>query len=374
MPKKRPSKKSSSPKPSKSSDSGIRLQRVLAAAGYGSRRKCEDLITQGRVDIDGKTVTELGVRVDTSVSKVTVDGVRLKPPRLVYFALNKPVGILTTNRDPQGRPRVVDMIQERERVFPVGRLDRSSEGLILLTNDGDLAEQLAHPRYGVKKTYLVTVAGIVDTDTIKKMQKGVHFTEGLFQVEGAKIKRTRGKATELEIILSEGKNREIRRILARLGHKVLQLKRTAIGNVRLGTMPTGAYRPLNSRELKKLREEIAISRRAQSGEDASHKKMASRRSSGPRKKSASAGRPSIGKRAQPKAKRPTRSSANDIVISAEPGIASSGTVIGAPGEAKPSRKKKRPARSASTNRPQRKSTSRKTKPTGKPSRKKKRRR
>ena len=226
----------------------------------------------------------------------------------------------------------------------------------------------------MKKTYLVTVAGIVESDTLKKMQKGVHFTEGLFQVEGVKIKRTRGKATELEIILSEGKNREIRRILARLGHKVLQLKRTAIGNIRLGTMPTGAYRPLTSRELKKLREEIVSSRRAQAGEDETHKKMTSRKSGRPGKKTASAGRPSMAKARSSKATRRSRGRTGDIVISAEPGNASSGTVIGAPSETKPARKKKRPARDSSTSRSRQSSSSRATKPTRKPTPKKKRRR
>ena len=162
---KKASKKTAAPK--RQVDSAQRLQRVLASAGYGSRRQCEELIVEGRVVVDGKTVTELGTKVDLAKQSVSVDGTAVKKTRMVYFVLNKPVGVVTTNRDPQGRPRVIDLIQERERVFPVGRLDRSSEGLILLTNDGELAEQLAHPRYGVKKTYKVTVAGSLDREKLK---------------------------------------------------------------------------------------------------------------------------------------------------------------------------------------------------------------
>jgi 23S rRNA pseudouridine2605 synthase len=240
----------------------VRLQRALASAGYGSRRQCEELIIEGRVLVDGKIVTELGVTVQPSAQKIYVDGTPLKPRRLVYYALNKPTGVVTTNVDPEGRPRVIDLIPPDERVFPVGRLDRSSEGLILLTNDGDLAQRLAHPSYEVSKVYRVTVAGRMEAETLRKMERGIYIAEGQVKVEGAKILRTRGRATELEITLKEGKNREIRRILARLGHKVQQLKRIAIGPLRLGEMPTGAYRKLSFEELKKLKTSVEQTARA----------------------------------------------------------------------------------------------------------------
>ncbi len=251
----------------------VRLQRALAAAGYGSRRHCEKLIVEGRILVDGKIVSELGVTVDPSVQKIFVDGTPLKPRRLVYYALNKPVGVVTTNVDPEGRPRVIDLVPPDERVFPVGRLDRSSEGLILLTNDGDLAQRLAHPKYEICKVYRVTVAGKIEVETLRQMERGIHIAEGLVKVEGARLLKTRGRATELEITLKEGKNREIRRILARLGHKVQELKRIAIGPLRLGELPTGAHRKLGFEELKRLKAAVEPVAKRRRIEDASEEAM-----------------------------------------------------------------------------------------------------
>jgi 23S rRNA pseudouridine2605 synthase len=264
-----------------SEDGAQRLQRVLASAGFGSRRQCEELITEGRVEVDGLRVVELGTQVDPKVAKIFVDGTLLKKQRTVYFLLNKPPGVVTSNRDPQGRTRVIDLIDEPERVFPVGRLDRSSEGLLLLTNDGDLAQQLAHPKYGVRKIYRVTVAGKIDNDKLVQMRKGIYIAEGHVAVDGAKILRHRAKATDLEIVLREGKNREIRRILARLGHKVMSLQRVALGPLRLGDLPRGNYRALKTDELKRLREEVFYqSRAAKAGGESADEE----RPSGPRKK------------------------------------------------------------------------------------------
>jgi len=195
----------------------------------------------------------LGVTVDPDSAKIRVDGRLLKKQRLIYYAVNKPVGVVTTNRDPQGRPRVVDLVPPDERVFAVGRLDRSSEGLILLTNDGDLAQKLAHPKFGIRKVYRVMVAGKVDGETMRTMRKGIHTSDGFVKVEGVKLLKARARATELEIVLREGKNREIRRILARLGHKVMTLRRIAVGPLRLGEVPPGAYRVLSREEVDKLR-------------------------------------------------------------------------------------------------------------------------
>lgn len=237
-----------------------RLQRLLASAGYGSRRQCEELIEAGRVDVDGEVVSKLGTVVDPKDQRIRVDGVILKKQKLVYYAVNKPEGVLSTNRDPQGRPRVVDLVPKSERVYPVGRLDLSSNGLMLLTNDGDLAQQLTHPKFGVRKVYRVTVAGKVDGETMRAMRRGMYIAEGFVKVEGAKILKSRSRATELEIVLKEGKNREIRRILARLGHKVQRLTRIAIGPLRLGDMPAGAHRVLSRAEIQKLHLAVENSR------------------------------------------------------------------------------------------------------------------
>jgi len=240
----------------------VRLQRLLASAGFGSRRQCEELIEEGRVEIDGSIVTQLGTTVDPVSQKVKVDGILLKKQKLVYYAVNKPVGFVTTNRDPQGRPRVIDLVPPSERVFPVGRLDRSSEGLLLLTNDGELSQKLTHPKFGVRKVYRVTVAGKVDFESMKKMRQGIYIAEGFVKVEGAKLLKTRSRATELEIILQEGKNREIRRILARLGHKVQTLRRIAVGPLKLGDVPPGAYRKLTPQEVDKLWRAVEIAEQA----------------------------------------------------------------------------------------------------------------
>ncbi|WP_231602606.1 pseudouridine synthase [Neorhodopirellula pilleata] len=229
------------------------MNQLLASAGFGSRRQCEELIREGRVLVDGEIVTELGTMLDLSEHKIQVDGVPLKPQKLVYYAVHKPKGVVSTNYDPQGRPRVIDLVPPTERVFPVGRLDRNSDGLILLTNDGDLAQQLAHPKFGVTKIYRVTVAGEVRSETMRKMREGIYIAEGLVQVDGAKILKARKTATDMEIRLREGKNREIRRILAKFGHKVQTLRRIAIGPLKLGEVPAGAYRKLTHVEIDKLR-------------------------------------------------------------------------------------------------------------------------
>ncbi len=230
----------------------LRINKVLAAAGLGSRRDVEELVLQGRVEVDREIVKDLAFRVNPSISKIKVDGEVLKQPRKVYYILNKPPGVLSTNHDPSGRIRVVDLVPDQQRVFSVGRLDRSSEGLILLTNDGELAQRLAHPKYRIQKSYFVVVAGLMTKEELAKLRKGVHLAEGFAKIDGATIRKHRKGCTELEIILSEGKNREIRRILARAGHKVVLLRRIAIGTLRLGQLPVGASRELTASEVKSL--------------------------------------------------------------------------------------------------------------------------
>jgi 23S rRNA pseudouridine2605 synthase len=228
---------------------GERLQKVLARAGFASRRKCEELILQGRVEVNGVVVARLGTRVDPDQVEIRVDGEPLKLKTRAYFMVHKPPGVVSTNADPAGRTRVVDLVPEMQGLFTVGRLDQSSEGLILVTNDGDWANRLTHPRFGVPKVYYAEVAGEPTADTIAILRKGIYLSDGFAQIVSAKVKARRKQSTVLEITLDEGKNREVRRLLAKVGHKVLALKRVAIGPLRLGELPRGAYRPLRNDEV-----------------------------------------------------------------------------------------------------------------------------
>jgi 23S rRNA pseudouridine2605 synthase len=243
---------------SPTSQTGDRLQKVLALAGIASRRECEELIREGRVEVDRRVVTELGTRVDPLQQEIRVDGEILLRPKLVYFAVNKPTGVVATARDPAGRMRVTDLMPPNTpRVFCVGRLDMASEGLLIVTNDGELANGLTHPRHGVEKVYHVQVAGQVEHDVLAQLHRGIHLAEGFAHVKHVRIKTRRKQSTILEMVLDEGRNREVRRLLARVGHKVQQLKRIAVGPVRLGDLPTGAVRPLTKKEVESLQAAIA---------------------------------------------------------------------------------------------------------------------
>lgn len=240
-----------------SSDDGhlIRLQKFLAATGLGSRRHCEEYIETGRVSVDGEIVTELGARIDPETQVILVDGERARMEPRRYFLLNKPPGYLCTNQDPAGRRRVIDLFPgENQRLFTVGRLDENSEGLLLVTNDGAMAQRLAHPRYRVARTYHVQVAGHPPREKLDELRKGIRFKEGVFRVSGLKPLKKQGKSTFLELTLHEGQNREIRRMMARIGHKVMQLIRVRFGPLNLGKLKSGEYRRLSDTELKKLRE------------------------------------------------------------------------------------------------------------------------
>ena len=241
-----------------------RLQKVLAAAGIGSRRECEELIEAGRVEIDKKVVVELGTRVDPLRQEVRVDGVPMTQPKRYYFMVNKPPGVVSTNRDPDGRTRVIDLVRSEERLFPVGRLDRTSEGLILVTNDGELSNRLTHPRYGVSKTYRAEVLGRPTVPQLEQLRRGVHLADGIARVTSIDVKKRLKKSTVLEIVLQEGKNREIRRILARIGHKVLRLKRVAFGSLQLARLPLGEFRKLTRDEVLELEKTVrSASKRTQ---------------------------------------------------------------------------------------------------------------
>ena len=235
-----------------------RLQKVLAHAGIGSRRSCEQLISQGRVTINGQVVRELGTRVDPQQAKVEVDGQRVQGERLVYFAVHKPKGYVSTNNDPAGKPRVIDLLPEiPQRVYTVGRLDEQSTGLLLLTNDGELANKLAHPKFGVEKIYRVVVAGEPGREVLDQLTQGVWLAEGKVRAKRVRIVGQKGQATVMEMVLAEGKNREIRRMLARFGHKVMSLTRIAVGPIGLKGIGVGECRPLSAQELDLLRQVAA---------------------------------------------------------------------------------------------------------------------
>lgn len=232
-----------------------RLAKILAAAGIDARRKCEEYVTSGRVSVDGEIVTDVAFRADPYSQKIELDGEKIKLHRKVYFALNKPRGVVCTNHDPAGRPRVIDLFpQFRERIFAIGRLDEESEGLLLVTNDGELANRMAHPRYRVAKFYLCHVKGVPSAETLASLKRGMYFEEGRFHVEGVRLKKAVGDSAYLEIVLNEGQNREIRRLMARVGHKVMRLKRVGFGPIRLGDLPAGAFRPLSTDEMKLLQD------------------------------------------------------------------------------------------------------------------------
>jgi 23S rRNA pseudouridine2605 synthase len=230
-----------------------RLHKVLASRGLGSRRQCEALIEAGRVEVDGRVVTELGTKVAPHGQEIRVDSEPLPRTTLVYYMINKPDGVVSTNRDPAGRPRVVDLVPHDEHLFAVGRLDLHSEGLILVTNDGELANLLTHPRYEVEKVYRVQVAGEPTPEALSQLRQGVRLAEGFARAKRVVVRSRHKHSTILEITLAEGRNREVRRLLARIGHKVQRLKRIAVGPLRLGELPPGEFRPLRGDEVRALR-------------------------------------------------------------------------------------------------------------------------
>ena len=235
-------------------EAGIRLQKVLAQAGLGSRRACEDLIAEGRVEVDGVVVTEQGVRVDPRSAVIRVDGERVPTaPDVVVLALNKPRGIVCTMRDERGRPCVGDLVADRaDRLFHVGRLDADTEGLLLLTNDGDLAQRLAHPSHGVEKTYVATVPAPIGRDVGRRLRSGVELEEGTVKVDSfAVLEALPGRAL-VELTLHEGLKHVVRRLLEAVGHPVESLVRTRFGPVRLGQQWPGTLRAIDGAELRSL--------------------------------------------------------------------------------------------------------------------------
>ncbi|MCC2308280.1 pseudouridine synthase [Cellulomonas chengniuliangii] len=242
------------PLPDMHDPEGVRLQKVLATAGLGSRRACEDLIAAGRVTVDGVPVTELGVRVDPQKVAIHVDGMRVQlDTSMVTIALNKPLGVVSTMHDPDGRPSLAEFVKNREeRLFHVGRLDAETEGLILLTNDGELANRLAHPSHEVPKTYFAEVEGRVHPSLGKQLLKGIELEDGLVTVDSFRIVDQTAQASLVELVLHEGRNRVVRRIFDEVGFPVTRLVRTQIGPIKLGDLRPGRTRVLGKTELGTL--------------------------------------------------------------------------------------------------------------------------
>ena len=241
-------------------DGLVRLQKLLAQAGVASRRRCEELMLAGLVEVDGEVVTRLGTKVDPRTAVMRVEGKRLPPvsPH-VYLVLNKPVGVVSTMSDPQGRPTLSDLVAGRpERLFHVGRLDTDTSGLLLLTNDGDFAQRMAHPSFEVDKTYVAEVTGDVSRTTIRDLLSGVTLEDGPVAVSAARVVQPGRGRTLVELVIHEGRNRIVRRLLDSVGHPVRRLTRTAIGPVSLGQLREGDIRDLTRDELGELLDSASL--------------------------------------------------------------------------------------------------------------------
>lgn len=231
----------------------VRLQKFLADAGLASRRAAEQFITDGRVMVNGRSVTQLGAKIDPARDAVLFDGSPVRPKRRLYLALNKPPGYVCTRNDPENRRIVSELLpKEWGHLHTIGRLDRASEGLLLLTNDGEFSLQVAHPRYGIRKIYWVIVTGFVDRAVAAQLTTGVREGGQFLKAERARILDANNTHSTLELELAEGKNREVRRLLAACGFKVERLLRVSIGKVKLGDLPSGKWRTLTEPEIKSL--------------------------------------------------------------------------------------------------------------------------
>ncbi|WP_240136494.1 pseudouridine synthase [Streptomyces sp. MUM 178J] len=238
---------------------GERLQKVLARAGMGSRRACEELIDAGRVEVNGKIVIEQGVRVDPEKDEIKVDGLTVATQSHLFFALNKPAGVVSTMEDPDGRQCLGDYVTNREtRLFHVGRLDTETEGIILLTNHGELAHRLTHPRYGVQKTYLAAIQGPIPRDLGKRLKSGIQLEDGYARADSFKVVEQTGKNYLVEVTLHEGRKHIVRRMLAEAGFPVDKLVRTSFGPITLGDQKSGWLRRLTNTEVGMLMKEVGL--------------------------------------------------------------------------------------------------------------------
>lgn len=238
---------------------GERLQKVLARAGYGSRRACEELIEQARVEVNGEIVLEQGMRVDPEKDEIKVDGLTVATQSYQFFSLNKPVGVVSSMEDPEGRQCLGDYVTNREtRLFHVGRLDAETEGVILLTNHGELANRLTHPRYGVKKTYLAHIVGPIPRDLGKRLKDGIQLEDGYARADHFRVVEQTGKNYLVEVTLHEGRKHIVRRMLAEAGFPVDKLVRTAFGPITLGDQKSGWLRRLSNTEVGMLMREVDL--------------------------------------------------------------------------------------------------------------------
>ncbi len=238
----------------------MRLNKFLSSAGVASRRLADELITSGRVAVNGEIVTKLGLVIDEAKDKVTVDGRPAGlPPENVYLVLNKPKGYLVTLKDDFGRQTVLDLLRTcRERVFPIGRLDKDTEGVLLLTNDGDLGYRLAHPKYGVEKVYVAAIEGQVKPEIVEKIDRGVGIGAGELATGKAEIVSTSAVKSVVQLILKEGRKREVKRIFEALGHKVIHLKRISFAGISASGLRLGDFRYLNPKEVKTLKKKTGL--------------------------------------------------------------------------------------------------------------------
>ena len=234
-------------------DGKQRLQKILASAGIDSRRKCEELILEGAVTVNGVLVNELPAFADAELDDIRVDGQRIKQSKKVYYLLNKPKGVICTNADPMGRSKAVDLIECPERIFCVGRLDADTTGAIILTNDSELTNRLTHPRYELPKTYQVKIRGQMVGGDIEKLKKGVWLSEGKTERAAVKVLRKTNEETLLEVSIRQGLNRQVRRTFAHLGFKVKSLKRSQIGNIVLKGIAVGSYKRLTNTQIAYLK-------------------------------------------------------------------------------------------------------------------------
>jgi len=232
-----------------------RLQKILARAGFGSRRQCEKLISEGRIRVDGRIVSRLGTKVDPETQNITLDGRPAKIEKLVYYLVNKPKGYVCTSDERSADPRVIDLVPRTAgRFFTVGRLDKDSLGLIIVTNDGEFANLVMHPRYGIHKAYIATVEGNVSGEDTEKLESGVHLSDGRTLPARVRVVHRSHGATTLKITVREGRNRLIRRMLAKLGYKVRLLRRIAVGQITAKGLKIGETRTLGRRELESVYE------------------------------------------------------------------------------------------------------------------------
>ena len=240
---------------------GIRLQKALAQAGVASRRAAEIMIDEGRIEVNGEVVIEQGRRVDPARDVIRVDGSRIPPPRLhEYLVFNKPRGVVSTMDDPEGRPTITDYLHDYKgkRLYHVGRLDTDTEGMLLLTNDGDFAQRMTHPSYELTKTYVAEVAGLMEPKTAKRLAKGIKLEDGWVNPDFIElISRTENRSM-VKIVLHEGRNRIVRRMLEAVGHPVRRLSRTHIGPVKMGQMRAGQIRDLSRDELGALLDAVKM--------------------------------------------------------------------------------------------------------------------